>query len=339
MKLSMRKTVLTGLAVLASAGMACAAAYELKDPVHLVFATQDVGTGAYQYASAISNVFLKSLPTGSNVDLTTESPGGVGAPIIIEKQRCDIVMSNAGPAQWAYESGILKSGPTKNVTVIAGGLGHDFLNVLFTKAFVDKTGITTVEELVKQKYPVRIAIKKVGSLGNLACVKLLESFGLTAKDVEAWGGKVNLLGGDAIKTYLPDGMADMTVDHVAAGQANTTELCMTKEMYFPQLGDETLEKLTKMGFSYITIEPNTWKGQTAVIKSVGSQQVILVNKAMDNAVAYALTKALCEGRGELSKQLAALSHFDPEKAGLPVMTGAPVHPGAEAYYKDRGYIK
>ena len=27
--------------------------------VHLTFATQEVGTGAYQYASAISNIFLK----------------------------------------------------------------------------------------------------------------------------------------------------------------------------------------------------------------------------------------------------------------------------------------
>ena len=82
--------------------------------VHLTFATQEVGTGAYQYASAISNVFLKGLPEGSNIDLTTESPGGVGAPIVLENEQCDIIMSNAGPAKWSEETGILGKEPTKS---------------------------------------------------------------------------------------------------------------------------------------------------------------------------------------------------------------------------------
>lgn len=228
--------------------------------VHLTFATQEVGTGAYQYASAISNIFLKGLPEGSNIDLTTESPGGVGAPIVLENEQCDIIMSNAGPAKWSEESGILGKEPTKSTTAIAGGLGHDFLNVLFTKEFVDKTGITTVEELVEKKYPVRIAIKKIGTLGNLAGVKLFETFGVTFDDIRSWGGSVDLLGGDAIKIYLQDGKADMTIDHVAAGQANTTELCMTKAMYFPQLSQDTLNKLANAGFDYIDIDANTWNG-------------------------------------------------------------------------------
>ena len=297
--------------------------------VHLTFATQEVGTGAYQYASAISNVFLKGLPEGSNIDLTTESPGGVGAPIVLENEQCDIIMSNAGPAKWSEETGILGKEPTKSTRVIAGGLGHDFLNVLFTKEFVDKTGITTV----------RIAIKKIGTLGNLAGVKLFETFGVTFDDIRSWGGSVDLLGGDAIKIYLQDGKADMTIDHVAAGQANTTELCMTKAMYFPQLSEDTLKKLAGEGFDYIDIDANTWNGQTNVIKSVGSQQVIMVHKNMDDDTAYALTKSLCEGKDELASQLAALSYFDPATAGTPAQTGVKLHPGAEKYYKEKGYLK
>lgn len=306
--------------------------------VHLTFATQEVGTGAYQYASAISNVFLKGLPTGSNIDLTTESPGGVGAPVVLENEQCDIIMSNAGPAKWSEESGILGREATKSNTAIAGGLGNDFVNILFTKEFVDKTGITSMEELIEKKYPVKIAIKKVGTLGNLAGVKLFEAYGLTFDDIKSWGGSVNLLGGDAIKIYLQDGKADMTIDHVAAGQANTTELCMTKEMFFPQLSDEALKKLADNGFDYVEIPSNTWSGQKEPIKSVGSQQVILVHKNMDDDTAYRLTKVLCEGKEELASQLASLSHFDPAKAGTPSQTGVKLHPGAEKYYKENGYL-
>lgn len=311
----------------------------VDSPVHLTFATQEVGTGAYQYASAITAVFMETLPEGSNVDLTTESPGGVGAPIVIENGQADIIMSNAGPAKWAAEEGILDNPPTEDVMAIAGGLGHDFVNVLFTKEFADKTGISSVEELVEKKHPVRVAIKKVGTLGHLAFVKLFEALGITVEDIESWGGEVNLLAGDTIKTYLQDGMADITVDHVAAGQANTTELCMTTDMFFPQLADETLDKLADMGFAPITIEADTWKGQTTEIKSVGSQQVILVPKDMEDDVAYALTKGLVEKREDLAAQVAALSHFDPNTAWKPEYLGVEIHPGARKYYEDEGYIK
>lgn len=309
------------------------------EKIHLTFATQEVGTGAYQYASAVSNVFLKGLPEGSNVDLTTESPGAVGAPIVIENAQADIIMSNAGPAKWSKETGILGKEATPSVRAIAGGLGHDFLNVLFTKEFVDKTGIITVEELVEKKYPVRIAIKKTGTLGNLATVKLFESLGVTFDDIKSWGGSVDFLGGDAIKIYIQDGKADITVDHVAAGQANTTELCMTKDMFFPQLSDETLAKLVENGFDYIEIEANTWNKQTEVIKSVGTQQIVLVHKDLPEEVAYDLTKALVENKDELASQIASLSHFNPEVAGTIEQTGVELHPGAEKYFKEQGYLK
>lgn len=311
----------------------------VEKKVHLTFATQEVGTGAYQYASAISNVFLKGLPEGSNIDLTTESPGGVGAPIVLENQQCDIIMSNAGPAKWSEDTGILGKEPTKSTRAIAGGLGHDFLNVLFTQDFVNKTGITSVEELVAKKYPVRLAIKKVGTLGQLACVKLFEAYGVTFDDIKSWGGSVDMLGGDAIKIYIQDGKADMTVDHVAAGQANTTELCMTKDMYFPQISDEILAKLADNGFDYITVDANTWNKQTNPIKSVGSQQIVLVHENMDEDTAYRLTKAICEGKDELAQQIASLSYFDPATACTPGQTGVALHPGAEKYYKEKGYIK
>lgn len=307
--------------------------------VHLTFATQEVGTGAYQYASAISNVFLKGLPEGSNIDLTTESPGGVGAPIVLENEQCDIIMCNAGPAKWAKETGILGHEPTKNVKTIGGGLGRDFVNVLFTQDFVKKTGIKTLEELIEKKYPVRLAIKKMGTMGELSARKVLEAYGVTFDDIRSWGGSVDLLGGDAIKIYIQDGKADMTIDHVASGQANTTELCMTKDMYFPQLSDNVLEKLSKDGFDYVSVDANTWNGQTNPIETVGSQQNVLVSAKMDDETAYKLTKALCEGKEELATQIASLSYFDPAKAWKPSQAGTDLHPGAERYYREKGYLK
>lgn len=311
----------------------------LTEPVDLTFAAQDVGTAAYNYAAALQTVMLKELPEGSNINITTTSPGGVGAPVIVNgAAQCDLVMSNAGPAKWSKEEGILGNAPTEDIAALAGGLGHDFVNVMFTQKFVDTTGISTLEELVEKKYPVKMVIKKNGTLGEMSAEKVFEALGVTFDDIISWGGVVEKTGGDAIKSGLQDDLYDLTIDHIGAGQSNTTELCLTHDMYDVQLADSTLEKLAAMGYDYVTVEPNTWNKQENEIKTVGSQQVILVSSTMDDAVAYALTKAVCENKDTLKDSVAAMGYFDPEKAGSLTLTGVSLHPGAKAYYEEMGYI-
>jgi len=323
--------------LLAFTGGAALAA--LDQPVKLTFATQSVGSAMYMYASAIVNVWTPALPAGSQVDVTTTSPGGVGAPVILEKGACDIVLGNSAPAKWAYESGILGSEPTKSVRSMAGGLGKDFVNVMFTKEFVDRTGITTVEEVVAKKHPVRIAIKANGSFGELACNKVLEVLGVDYDTVKSWGGSVTQTGTAAIVSLLKDGKADMTIDHVGAGQSATTELCLTTNMFFPELSAETRAKMNGQGFDNIAIPANTWNGQTKEIQSVGSPQVVLISASVPDDVVYVLTKALCEGKEKLVEANATLASFDPATAHDILKTGAPLHPGAEKYYREMNYMK
>lgn len=309
------------------------------EAVNLSFSTQDVGTSMYVYASAMTQIFQNALPEGSKIDVSTTSPGGVGAPVIVENGECDITLGNAAPAKWAAEDGILGNPPTTKVRSIAGGLSADFVNVLFTKTFVDKTGITTVEQLVEQKYPVRIAIKKAGSFGEMSGEKLLEVLGVDFETIKSWGGEVTQTGSDAIVSLLKDGKADMTIDHIAAGQSATTELCMTADMFFPQLSDDTIKKMNDIGYNNVTIPANTWKGQETEIQSVGSPQVILVSADISDDTAYAMTKAICENKSELINASAALEIFDPETASDPLKCGVELHPGAKKYYEEKGWLK
>ncbi len=335
MKRNVLFVVVAALMALALSFPAVAAA----KPERLTFASQSVGTSTYVYASAIANIFLKGLPAGSAIDITTTSPGGVGAPVIIEKGDADIIMGNTAPARWAVTTGILNTPPAKKVRALAGGLSKDFINILLTQDFVKKTGIRTVEEIVAKKYPVRIAIKASGSFGALACEKVLQVLGVTYADIRSWGGTVTQTGSDAIVSLLKDSKADLTIDHVAAGQSATTELCMTTPMFFPQLAPQTLKLLNEEGFDNVTITANTWKGQTMDILSVGSPQTILVSSTISDDAAYAMTKALCENTAALVSASAALKVFDPKTAWEPLKAGAPLHPGAARYYKEVGYMK
>ena len=316
----------------------CVAAAELTEPAKLIFAAQEVGTGAYSVSAAIQGALLKGLPAGSTIDLTTNSPGGVGAPVLIQRGRADMIVGNAGPALWSYERSKddYQFGGCPDVRSIAGGLGHAMANIMFTKKFVDATGCTTIEEVIEKKVPIKLITKKNGTLGELTAERVIEACGISVEDFlkfATW----EKTGTDAIKSGIQDDLYDATIDHVDAGQATTTEICLTHDMHFVQLKDETLANLNKMGYAPIVMLAGTWNKQEKDINTMGSQQNLIVPASMNDDVAYALAKALCENKDEIAAAVASLKWFDPKTAGRPDLNGAPLHPGAAKYYKEMGY--
>ena len=310
----------------------------LNGPVNLTLAAQEVGTGAYSVAAAIQSAMMKGLPEGSTIDLTTNSPGGVGAPVLIQNEECDLIVSNAGPSQWSYTMtpDEYDFGGCTDITTLGGGLGHTFTIVMFTQKFVDETGYTSLEEVIADRYPIKLITKKNGSLGELTAERVIEACGSSVEDFLSFA-TWEKTGTDAIKSGLQDDLYDMTIDHIDAGQATTTEICLTHDMYFVQLGDEALANMQTMGYAPIVMEAGTWNGQDTDINSMGSQQNVLVPASMDEELAYALTKAMCENKDEMAQAVASLGYFDPQTAGSAEMCGAPLHPGAIRYYEENGY--
>lgn len=334
----MKKTLaLVLVLVLAVSMITMASASALEKPVNLTLAAQEVGTGAYNVAAAIQSAMLKGLPEGSTIDLTTNSPGGVGAPVLIQNEDCDLIVSNVGPSLWSYEKSTdeYQFGDCPDIRSLGGGLGHTFTNVMFTQKFVDKTGFTTLEEVIEAKYPIKLVTKKNGSLGELTAERVIEACGISVEEFLTFASWEKT-GTDALKSGLQDDIYDATIDHIDAGQATTTELALTHDMYFVQLSDETLANMEAMGYAPIVMEAGTWNKQDRDINSMGSQQNVLVSASMDDDVAYALTKAMCENKDIMASAVASLSFFDPETAGLKAFTGAPLHPGAIRYYQEAG---
>ena len=309
------------------------------EPVHLSFATPGTGTGMYVIGSLMVPLMEDALPAGSSIDHTTNSPGGYGASILIEEGGADSALGNGSANKWAYEDGILGHAPVKNVRGIAGGFGNDFINIMFTQTFVDKTGYTTVEEIVKNKYPVRIATKSTGAYGEIACAHVLSSLDVDYDDIKSWGGTVYQTDANSIATLIKDDKADITIDHGSSAASAPSELAMTKKLFFPQLSDEVLNTLKARGWEESNLAANTWKGQEKEVKSVGATFAVIVRADLDDDVAYAMAKALCEGVDTLKSGHAALKIWDPATSWQPVKLGVPIHPGAERYYKEKGWMK
>ena len=75
----------------------------------------------------------------------------------------------------------------------------------------------------------------------------------------------------------------------------------------------------------------------AELAALGVRATVVANASTPDDVVYALVKAVFENFDDFKKLHPAFAKLDPKemvKAGL----SAPLHPGAERYYKEKGWL-
>lgn len=307
--------------------------------VNILFATHEVGTSNYNLSAELAKLWEEN--GIGTVDVQPISPGGMGAPYLFEQGKTDVSFINGAPAKWAAEEGTLGKPPVKGYSAMIGGLTNVSAVNFMTKAFMEKNNVQTVEEAIRQKLPIRIGCSPVGSMDNEVVQILLEYLGTSEEEIKSWGGDVIHGGGSDLSAMVKDGKLDFMLDHTSVNSSTMTEIAMTCDVHFNQWEEETLDYFVKeKGFQRIVIPANSWKGQTEEIINAGTPDCLFVRDELDEDVVYWMTKSMCENRDYLVSILGSIEPFDPatcwesEKIG-----GLTLHPGAEKYFKEAGYIK
>ncbi|MRG85017.1 TAXI family TRAP transporter solute-binding subunit [Salinibacillus xinjiangensis] len=310
------------------------------EPVDVLFSTHEVGSATYAISASLGTLWEEYLPEGSSVDVQPTSPGGMGAPYLFEQGQADIAFVNGAPAKWAFEEGTLGNGPTQDYRALVGSLTGVSAITFFTQDFIDEHGVDTLEEVVEQQIPIRIGTSPRGSMDEKITSMALEYLGASYEDVKSWGGDVIHGGGSELTAMARDGKVDMYLNHTSVNSSTMTEMAMTSDIKFIQWGEDLLSHFDSQGFERITIPANTWEGQTEEIINAGTPDSVYVHKDMSEDVAYALVKGISENREQLVEQFASLEPFNPKEAWKPgKLGGIELHPGAEKYYKEMGYME
>lgn len=206
------------------------------------------------------------------------------------------------------------------------------------------TGITSFADLRERRFPLRLATgtRDPDNLMSWVIERILELHGVK---IEEWGGE--WLGHDHPRISIPqaiEGKANAVMNE-AIVVPQWRELVAKVPMRFLPYEDQALDVLEKQYGLRRAILPAGYLSAPTDVPCIDfSNWSVLVRDDMDEALAYRITAIMVEQRAELEGRF---RHLPPEIAPMtyPVDpytmwkgVGAPLHPGAERYYREHGYM-
>jgi TRAP-type uncharacterized transport system substrate-binding protein len=269
---------------------------------------------------------------GYSVDIDLGGFGANNAPMVASG-KADLGALNGDAALAAYEGKHEHGpdGPMRNLRAIAAIHFPAWLGV----AVRWDTGITDLSQIKERKMPVRV-VKAEGEAFRI----ILDYYGLSREMIESWGGQFVLPGGLPLSWVVTSGHFDVVMDSIYAAYTPEArrwwESSVLHNLRFLPLPDDLIQRLCEAtGGTPGHIPHQLMRGVMGDIPSVARPpHVIYGRDDMPEDFAYLLTKALDENRN-LFREVFIPFSYDPRTVAH---SGMPLHPGAERYYREVGYL-
>lgn len=309
--------------VAAAAAALLASSAIAQDAKQLVIGTGGTGGVYYPLGGGLANLIGKEIP---NTQATAQVTGAsVDNLKLVAAGKADIGFTQVDAA-WDALKGQGKFAaplPVKALAVLYPNNLH--------AVTVDGTGIAKVEDL-KGK---RVSVGSAGSATEVFAVRVLEAAGLDAeKDIVK-----EKLGAAESVNAMKDRKIDAFFWVGGLPTAAITDLAATPNTKIKFLDvDQFAEKMNaKYGplYAKATIPKATYKGMDADAKNLTVWNILAVNEAMPEALAYALTKLVLEKSADLGQVHAEGKNIKLESQTVS-RSGIPFHKGALKYLAEKG---
>ena len=284
------------------------------------------------------------LPRKSQLDVAMgyrdSELGGTGPAILVDQKKYDFGFGNpVGLSRMAYLGcGFYK----KKMPLRAIGVFPTWDRLIF--AVSKETGIESIDEIKKQKYPLRVSTRRKGKLQTTLYVieEVLKAYGFSLADIERWGGKVM----EAASPSSDDRMHHIRSDKADAvfdeGVKSWGPTALQSGMRFLPVEEAVLRKMEKIGFPSATLTRKHYPKMDRDIRTVDfSGWTYFCHADLPSEIAYNMAKAV-----DLCHKDIPVDHFDKRpmtmrefcRGGEAGQLNIPLHPGAKRYFRERGYL-
>jgi TRAP transporter TAXI family solute receptor len=226
---------------------------------------------------------------------------------------------------------------SKDLVAIASLYDWAPMQFIVTRDFAETHGIKTLEDIAAKKPPIRIVLNRRGNIAQMVAERMLQATGVTAADIEKWGGAVVLAGSEEQSDLIRDRRVDALFNSLFVGQRSLIEVGQSLDVVLLPASDETIAKVGEsMGVGKYVIPANAYPFQKEPVQTATLGAILVASKSLPEDAAYAVTKALVDNIAQVKTIHPAMKDLTPEfmtKQDL-----VPFHPGAMKLYKEKGLM-
>ena len=179
----------------------------------------------------------------------------------------------------------------------------------------------------------RISVGAPKSGTELNSRAILKAAGISYKDFS----KVEYLSYAESVELMKNRQLDVTLLSSGAGVAALRDLATSQKVVFLSIPEEIVKKIDDPAYQVGIIPANTYEGQTNDVQTVSVQNFLVTHAGVSEKTVYLMTKTMFENLDQMVAAHAAAKGISLENAAK--NPPAPLHPGAEKYYKEMGIIK
>jgi hypothetical protein len=301
----------------------------------LTWTAGPVGGGWY----AISGGMAELVREKAGITIKVVPGGGTQNPVLVSKGDADVGMG-LPPLLGAATRGEdpYPGQKHENLRALAGNMSLNTFH--FYVAADSEFAKMTMDEIFGGKKPIRLAISKPGTSDVWVFEKVMAYYKTSYKDWEAAGARFFRGAYTEQAGAFKDRNVDGTFTFLALPGASITEASVGRSLRLLAFPKPLLEHLARFGLGEGTIPAGTYpKAANAgeVVRSATMGTTITVSTKMPNDVAYTLAKTINDNPDRVRKIHGSLADYDPSKGYL--YLGVPLHPGAERYYREKGWLK
>jgi uncharacterized protein len=211
----------------------------------------------------------------------------------------------------------------------------------------ESTGITSLEQIAKEKIPLRLSTGPIpkddlGASATMFTVSaVLKAAGFSLAQIQRWGGKFHVVprpSDPRRRAAIESGAVNAIFDE---GIKSWGQTALNHGFRYLPVEGKVLKHLTRLGYRPAQLSKLHFKALDRPVPTLDfSGWPMIVHADMADEVAYALCQAIESRRAVFPTdnykpldiaQLCA----DDEEAPF----DAPLHPGAKRFYRERGFLK
>ena len=203
-------------------------------------------------------------------------------------------------------------------------LGKMYPNVVHLVTLKD-SGIESLSDLKNKK----VSVGPPGSGNAVTAWNILTALEITEDDFV-----VRQLNFTETSNGLKDGTIDAGFIAAGIGVAAVLELAVVRDMVLVPFTDEEIAAVTRAipAYSAFSVPDGVYRGVDTPVQTPTLWNLLVVNRSMDEELAYRLIKAVFDFRPDLENISQVAKFIVPETAAA--IGPLPLHPGAKRFYAE-----